>query len=499
LGSLQVRLFLTYLVIILVTLGLTAVGLFFVLGGYRDTISYGNLEDVATLINRQAGVELEQAAESGEGPLDPDRLLLLLNRGVNPQGDQVSETSVMVVDREGNVIAGRFPEAIVEDLPDPSASASSDPHHCRIRVPEGTDLLCVSMPLSEEALPAFQDQDAAAIVVARPASDLDEVLGDLIPRLMFAGLIGVAAALAMGFLLSQSVSAPLRRIVRAARGVARGNYAQRVPITGPREVREVAANFNRMTEEVQRSQQTLRDFLMNISHEIKTPLTSIRGFSQAVTDGTVDDTEGVVRSARIINDESTRVLRLVEELLDLSRLESGQTHMRQEDVSLAELFAHVEEVFALRSEESEVTLAVESPPALTIRGDYDRLEQVLNNLLDNAFRHTSSGGTVSVRARGVQQNLVQVTVSDTGKGIPPEDLPHLFERFYRAANGRNTKGYGLGLAITREIVRAHGGDIWATSEPARGTSFSFTIPASIASPRGSREARPHNTVARANS
>jgi signal transduction histidine kinase len=153
----------------------------------------------------------------------------------------------------------------------------------------------------------------------------------------------------------------------------------------------------------------------------------------------------------------------------------------------------------LRSEESEVTLAVESPPALTIRGDYDRLEQVLNNLLDNAFRHTPSGGTVSVRARGVQQNLVQVTVSDTGKGIPPEDLPHLFERFYRAANGRNTKGYGLGLAITREIVRAHGGDIWATSEPARGTSFSFTIPASIASPRGSREARPHGTVARANS
>jgi two-component system, OmpR family, sensor kinase len=290
----------------------------------------------------------------------------------------------------------------------------------------------------------------------------------------------VAAALVLGFWLSRSVAAPLRNIARAARNVARGSYRQRVPVTGPREVRELASTFNRMTGEVQRSQQTLRDFLANISHELKTPLTSIRGFSQAIHDGTIDDPEGIQRSARIINNESNRVLRLVEELLDLSRIESGQISMRQEDLDLTELFAHVNEIFALRAEESGVTLEMKAREVGQIRGDFERLEQVLNNLLDNALRHTPEGGTVRVGSRLIQPGVVQVTVSDTGHGIPAEDVPHLFERFYRGGenigqNGKR-KGYGLGLAITREIVRAHGGEIWATSEAGRGTMFVFTLP-----------------------
>jgi signal transduction histidine kinase len=313
-------------------------------------------------------------------------------------------------------------------------------------------------------------------VVAEPAAGLGEVLGDLAPRLIFSGLIGVAAALVLGFLLSQSVAAPLRNIARAARSVARGNYRQRVPATGPREVRDLAANFNRMTEEVQRSQQTLRDFLANISHELKTPLTSIRGFSTAMVDGTIDDREGIERSARIISTESNRVLRLVEELLDLSRIESGQVPMRQEPLTIGELFEHVSDVFALRSEESGVRLELNARTNSKIRGDFDRLEQVLNNLLDNAFRHTPAGGVVRVGSREGPDGLVQVTVSDTGSGIPPEHLPHLFERFYRASSTAKGKGYGLGLAISREIVRAHGGEIWATSEPGRGTTFVFTLP-----------------------
>jgi signal transduction histidine kinase len=327
-------------------------------------------------------------------------------------------------------------------------------------------------------LESFPGTPAAAIVVAEPAAGLGEVLGDLMPRLLFSGLIGVASALILGFLLSQSVAAPLRNIARAARSVARGNYRQRVPVTGPREVRDLAANFNRMTEEVQNSQQTLRDFLANISHELKTPLTSIRGFSEAMLDGTIDDPEGVTRSARIINNESTRVLRLVEELLDLSRIESGQISMEQDEVDVSELLGHVGEVFALRSEESGVALEIQAGEPAVIRGDFDRLEQVLNNLLDNAFRHTPLGGTVKLASRTVFPRLVQVTVSDTGHGIPADDLPHLFERFYRAGGSRNgrTPGYGLGLAISREIVRAHGGDIWATSEPGRGSSFNFTLP-----------------------
>jgi two-component system sensor histidine kinase ResE len=222
----------------------------------------------------------------------------------------------------------------------------------------------------------------------------------------------------------------------------------------------------------------LRDFLANISHELKTPLTSIRGFSEAMLDGTIDDQEGIERSAKIISDESNRVLRLVQELLDLSRIESGQVSMQQDDVDLRELFDHVGEVFALRSEESGVGLEVGVQGSAHIRGDFDRLEQVMNNLLDNAFRHTPGGGSVKVACRDLQPGTLQVTVSDTGPGIPVTDLPHLFERFYRGenSNGAARKGYGLGLAISREIVRAHGGEIWATSEAGNGTTFVFTLP-----------------------
>ena len=493
-STIQVRLFLTYLVIIGVTLGLAALSLFLLLGGYRDSISYGNLEDIGSLINEQANAEIREASRAGEGQIEGQELLLRL-RGFLGRRDSAQsgrfDTSVAVISRDGTVLeagtSANLVGARVENLQrDDSAPDGGGPRRCRLDPPDGPPLLCVSMAVDKNVLASFPGTDVAAIIVAEPAASLGEVFGDLLPRLVFSGLIGVAAALGLGFLLSQSVAAPLRNIARAARSVARGNYRQRVPATGPREVRDLAANFNRMTEEVQRSQQTLRDFLANISHELKTPLTSIRGFSQAVLDGTIDDAEGIERSSRVINDESNRVLRLVEELLDLSRIESGQISMRQEDVDLQELFGHVGEVFALRSEEGGVRLDVDSEADGHIRGDYDRLEQVLNNLLDNAFRHTPRGGAVRLGARPIQHGLIQVTVTDTGQGIPQGDLPHLFERFYRAQNGSNGKGYGLGLAITREIVRAHGGDIWATSESGRGTSFVLTLPSvGRAAPRAS--------------
>jgi len=489
-GSLQVRLFTTYLFIIAVTLGLAALSLLLQLGEYRDSISYGNLEDLGRVTGAVANNVIQAEAPGEASPTDPEELLVSLSQLLNnSEGGSVPPdryTAVAIIDRDGRVIPGlassrqvSLEGAVVRDLADQAATAAAaDPRRCRLDVVDGPEVLCVSMALGAPSLEALAGTDASAIIVARPAASLGEVVGDLFPRLVFSGLIGVAAALVLGFALSQSVAAPLRNIARAARSVARGNYRQRVPATGPREVRDLAANFNRMTEEVQRSQQTLRDFLANISHELKTPLTSIRGFSEAMLDGTIDDPEGIDRSARIISDESNRVLRLVQELLDLSRIESGQVSMQQEDIDLKELFGHVGEVFALRSEETGVALDVAVHGQAHIRGDFDRLEQVLNNLLDNAFRHTPADGSVRVACRDLQPGTLQVTVSDTGSGIPTADLPHLFERFYRGGGNSNStkKGYGLGLAISREIVRAHGGEIWATSEPGRGTTFVFTLP-----------------------
>ena len=486
--TLQVRLFVSYLTVIVVTLGLAALSLFLLLGGYRDSISYTNLEDVAALLDRQAQFEVEAAVSASTAPPEGAYLLVVLRKFLESSGANsgISEgTAVGVIDRERRIIAASgnsgLAGTVVEDLALPSAPSANDParepERCTVKAQDGGELLCVSIPMSARVLAAFPGTEAAALIVAQPAASLSEVLRELTPRLVFSGLIGIAAALVLGFALSQSVAAPLRNIARAARSVARGNYLQRVPVTGPREVRDLAANFNRMTEEVQHSQQTLRDFLANISHELKTPLTSIRGFSEALVDGTIDDRAGIERSARIIHNQSNRVLRLVEELLDLSRIESGQALMQQQEILLSELFEHTAEVFALRSEETGVAFHVGSPAAAFIRGDFDRLEQVLNNLIDNAFRHTPAGGSISLNAVTTATGAIhRVTVTDTGSGIPQDDLPHLFERFYRGAGTSSTKGYGLGLAITREIIRAHGGDIWVQSGPEHGTTFTFTLP-----------------------
>lgn len=494
-GSLQVRLFFTYLVIISVTLGLTALSLFLQIGSYRDSISYGNLEDLGRLVYYQATADIATSidardpnANQGAVPQSNDLLFALRNFLTPPtdSGRVAEDTSIALIDGNGKVIPGLAATSVpldggvVKNLADQNFAVGSAPDRtplrCRLELPGRPSQLCVNIPLPQAVVQQFPGTTASAIVVARPAASLAEVVNDLGPRLLFSGLIGVAAALVLGFLLSRSVAAPLHNIARAARSVARGNYRQRVPATGPREVRDLAADFNVMTEEVQRSQQTLRDFLANISHELRTPLTSIRGFSEAMLDGTIDDSAGIERSARIISGESNRVLRLVQELLDLSRIESGQVTMLQDDVNLDELFEHVGEVFALRSEETGVGLEMSLNGSTHIRGDFDRLEQVFNNLLDNAFRHTPAGGAVRVMSRDIQPGVLQVTVADTGAGINPHDVPHLFERFYRANGSGNKKGYGLGLAITREIVRAHGGEIWATSEPQKGTAFVFTLP-----------------------
>jgi signal transduction histidine kinase len=232
-----------------------------------------------------------------------------------------------------------------------------------------------------------------------------------------------------------------------------------------------------MADSVEASQRTLREFLANVSHELKTPLTSIRGFSQALLDGTMESPEERARAARVIDIESRRVLHLVGELLDLSRIESGQQRMDVADVRVDELLAHLRDVFSLQSDESGVTFEVASaPPDVAVRADFDRIEQVLGNLIENAFRHTPRGGQIEIGARNVGGDTVDLYVADNGEGIAAEDLPHVFDRFYRSNLSERTPGSGLGLTIAREIVRAHGGTIVATQRPGGGSEFVVSLP-----------------------
>ena len=302
---------------------------------------------------------------------------------------------------------------------------------------------------------------------------------NLLPPVMRAGAVALVLSVLLALLISRSIAAPLRRVADAAEAIARGQTSVRAPISGPAEVQGLARSFNAMVDQVESAQQSQRDFVANVSHELKTPLTSIQGFSQALLDGTASTPEATARAARVIHEEADRMRCLVDELLTLARFDAGQMVMARDPVELGPLLRGCVERLAPQAHAAGVTLDLDVSGQLFVTGDADRLAQVFANLLDNGFAHTSTGGKVVIAARGMNGGrTVEVTVTDAGEGIPPQALPRIFERFYQADKTRQrSRGAGLGLAITKEIVEAHGGTITAESVVGLGSKFTVRLPA----------------------
>jgi len=292
----------------------------------------------------------------------------------------------------------------------------------------------------------------------------------------------MVVSVAVAAFLAHSITSPLRAIGKAAAELAEGRRPDEIPVRGQDETAQLARQFNSMASEVIRSREAQRDFLANASHNLKTPLTSIQGFSQAIIDGTASDPKAMKNSAQIILQEAERMDRLVGGLLDLARIDSGQTPIAQEQIDLLSLLQCSGENFARRAEEENKTFECDLPASLPpLLGDPQWLERAFTNLLDNAVKYTPAGGTISLAAREPGDGSVEVIVSDTGPGIPPEDLPRIFERFYRVDKSRaGASGVGLGLAIVKEIVEAHGGEVSLSSRLDQGSRFAVRLPATQA-------------------
>lgn len=229
--------------------------------------------------------------------------------------------------------------------------------------------------------------------------------------------------------------------------------------------------------ELRHTERLRRELTANVSHELRTPLTSIKGFAETLLDGAMKEEEICRRFLTIIDSEADRLVKLVDDLLDLSHLESKRATLDLRQVNLGELVGHTIDKLRPLAESSGLILEHSAPPDVTISADADRLEQVLTNLVDNALKYTPAGGRVEVRVMPTNSE-VEVAVADTGRGIRPEDLTHVFERFYRAdrSRTRGSGGTGLGLAIAKYIVEAHGGRISVRSRVGEGTTFTFTLP-----------------------
>jgi two-component system sensor histidine kinase BaeS len=316
---------------------------------------------------------------------------------------------------------------------------------------------------------ATKSSGSDVVVLLRTASSVRAESKPFWIAFAAAGVLGCILAVAVAAVLARGISRPVLRVARASSRLAAGEDPEPLPLGGSGELRSLAQSFNTMATQLARARSAERSFLLSVSHELKTPLTTIRGYSEALDEGVMPPE----RAGKVIGAEATRLERLIMDLINLARLDQRRFDIFLEPVDLREIARESATRHAARARELGVGLRVEQQdefaPALA---DRDRLLQAVSNLVENALRSTPAGGTVTLTAAGAE-----LTVTDTGPGIAPDEVPHAFDRFflYRRYNGHREVGTGLGLAIVRELAFAMGGDVAVTSSPG-GTAFTLRLP-----------------------
>ena len=309
--------------------------------------------------------------------------------------------------------------------------------------------------------------------------------GGQMAALIWVGGCGLSLALpllsgAVAFRVFQGITNPLADVMSATEAVADGDLSVRVPESqrGPGEFRRLAGSFNRMVEELDRAENQRRNLTADVAHELRSPLHIIQGNLEGVLDGVYDPSPEHIAATL---DETQLLRRLVDDLQTLSLAEAGQLPLKMETVDISELLEDVRTSFSGQAEAAKIELGVEleeEAQEMNIMGDADRLDQVLSNLVANALRYTSSGGSISMKA-ALTPTGVRVSICDDGDGIPPNDLPYIFDRFWKGDRARHRvdgAGSGLGLAIARQLVQLHGGEIQVESELDLGTTFLIDLP-----------------------
>ncbi|WP_438449217.1 sensor histidine kinase [Gorillibacterium sp. sgz5001074] len=321
-------------------------------------------------------------------------------------------------------------------------------------------------------------EEGIAIYVLSSMQSMDESLRRVRSYLLLSG--GGAFALALGFtyVVSQILSRPMVQMEQATRRIAKGELETRVEVRSSDEIGNLGAAINDLARDLQHYRDTRQEFFANISHELRTPITYLEGYAKVLTDGLYDSEEEKVQYLTIIYQESLRLSRLIHDLFELSKMEEGKIHLLMEWLDLSELAENSVQKVQLKAREKGLSLHYEKADIPLVYADGLRMEQVVLNILENAIRYTEQG-TIRVRL-SAQPESVHLIVEDTGRGIPQEELPYIFERFYRVEKSRSREhgGSGLGLAIVKKLMELQGGTVEVASEPGAGTRFVISLPTS---------------------
>jgi two-component system OmpR family sensor kinase len=476
-SSLRSRLWLTYALLVGVVICIAGMALVVYLARnpFASRQEYLRLRLVASLLVQRSDVSLA-------GLEQPAQLLPQLQRA-----DAAVNARILILNPQGNLLAD---SGTGRDAPAPPLTKIENRQAINLpffRDAQGKIWLYVLRPLD--------NGDFLVVAAPRPKVQVLTILRDeFAGPFVQAGGAARILALLLAFWIAKWVAAPLQRMAHTARSLAASRSlanSEQIPLEGPDEVKQLGNAFNDMVHRVQASQQSQRDFVANVSHELKTPLTSIQGFAQAILDGAVQDEQSLQQAAQVIYDEAGRMHRMVVELLDLARLDSGIAEIEWLPVDLSALLQAIHEKFQPIAQHAQVELRLQSTALPQIQGDGDRLAQVFTNLVDNAIKFTPPGGAVTLSSNAAE-DLVLISIEDDGPGIPPGERERIFERFYqtdKSRRGDRTRGAGLGLAIAREIIQAHGGSISihdprGSNSSAHGSVFVVKIP--LAWPRVSQ-------------
>lgn len=334
----------------------------------------------------------------------------------------------------------------------------------------GNKFMLIGLPVSTNG------QLSDALILSMPLAPVEDTASILKRQLFYITLVLLAAALLISFLISRSFTRPVLEIKRVSETMASGDFSARVESKKQDEIGKLAETINNLGQQLSKTEQLRKDLIANVSHELRTPLSLIRGYAETIRDVTGNIPGNREKQLDIIIDETERLSRIVDDILNLSQLQSGYFNLNKSLFDIKETLTGVVGRYDVLSEKTGIKIVLQDSDNAILEADEPRIEQVLYNLINNAFNHTPEGGVITVRAVEFPDN-VRIEVSDTGTGIPEEDIPHIWDRYFKAGNtgGRKTLGTGLGLAIVKGVLEAHQAVFGVESERDEGTTFWFEL------------------------
>lgn len=405
--------------------------------------------------------------------------------------NKVNASHMWIVDKNNSIISGSGEITHTEDELCPNSNQIKRALKGEVVYNKGI-IKYVSEPVLSVALPIYvEDKVEGAVFVCNQLSDIINSIMEAFKIVIFAGVIAIFISIFVSYFISMSIVKPIKEITAISLEMSKGNFSQKAKVYSSDEIGKLAEGFNYMMVTLDKTMRDLEDernkmmkleklqrqFVANASHELRTPLTSVRGYIEAILDGVINDKERERNILRIILKETLRLHRLVNGLLDLSRIESGQIKVNIKELDIAKIISGTLTKLRLIIEDREIEAIADLPLNIPkVLGDEDLIEQVIINYLTNAVRFTPEEGRIVVKVQE-DEGEVHVHVIDTGIGIPSGELSKVWERFYKVNETRqlSKEGAGLGLALVKDIIELLSGRAWAESEEGKGSTFSFGL------------------------